>query len=144
MFRKRLLHGIFFIVALVAAMALGIYVGPLAMNAYARHFPSPDFVAGNYSGVVEPAGYSVVIFTTSTCPFCRKTRELLDSLHVGYKDYVVDTSDDARQIFSGLNGKSVPMIYTEDRLILGFKESAIRQSVAAIGAGDRNPAALSN
>jgi glutaredoxin len=117
-------------VLLAGFFAAGFYGAPLARIAYAKMFPEPAFVAGDYSSIHRKAGSSVVMFSTTTCPYCAKTRALFAKAGVAYVDYTIDTSAQAKEEFERLGGGGVPLIYIGDRRIHGFREDAIRDALA--------------
>ncbi len=59
----------------------------------------------------------VEIYTWSTCPFCRRAKQLLNSKNVDYIEYVIDGDEAARDamVKRGSDGKrSVPQIFIND------------------------------
>ncbi len=121
-----------FVLALPCFFALGIYAGPMAANAYASVFPEPGFRTGQFDELYAWAGEEVVMFSDSTCPFCEKARNLLDSSGVAYRELLVDQSAEAKAEFDRRGGVGVPMIFLADRKIIGFREQAIRDGLALV------------
>ena len=127
----RRLRGWIFNSALVAAfLCAGLYAGPWVRAAYTRLFPEPEFVTGQFDAIYRDAGKPVVMFSSSTCPFCKKARELFAREHVDYVDLVIDESPDAAARFKALGGGGVPQIFVGARHITGFREQVIRDSLA--------------
>lgn len=128
------------VAGLLAAFFLaGLYGAPLAHAIYQRLFPEAEYQSGDFSALHAEAGNDIVLFSTSTCPYCKKTRELFAARHLEYKDYVVDQSKEAEALFAKRGGDgAVPLIYIGDREIRGFRESAILDAVASIS-GSPNP-----
>jgi glutaredoxin len=120
------------IVLLCACFLVGVYGGPAARAAYAHVFPEPAFRTGDFSSLYRDAGSPVVLFSTSTCPYCKQTRELLQQRRVAYVDFVVDQSESAARRFKSVGGKGVPLIYVGDRSISGFREDAIVEALARL------------
>ena len=59
----------------------------------------------------------VEIYTWSTCPFCRRAKQLLDRKQIEYIEYVIDGDEQAREamVKRGSDGKySVPQIFIND------------------------------
>ena len=59
----------------------------------------------------------VEIYTWSTCPFCRRAKQLLDRKQIEYTEYVIDGNEQARDamVKRGSDGKrSVPQIFIND------------------------------
>jgi glutaredoxin len=121
------------LVLAAACFAAGLYGAPAARSAYARLFPEPPFRTGDYSQLHTEAGSAVVLFSTSTCPYCKKARALLLARGVAFKDYVIDTSADAQKRFDAVGGIAVPLLYIGDRQIRGFSESTISDALSALG-----------
>ena len=121
------------LIALVPACFVGgMYGGPWLRQTYAAIFPAPEYRIGDYGDLYAEAGKQVVMFSTSTCPYCKKARELLAQEGVPYRDYVVDASAEARKHFLLRGGGTVPLIYVGDREIRGFREKAIRDGIAKL------------
>ena len=79
---------------------------------------------------------NIILYALSTCGWCRKTKELLDELHVAYNYVYVDLLEDtAREEALSKIGefnprKSFPTLVLDDRVIVGFKEEEIREAMA--------------
>ena len=78
----------------------------------------------------------ITLYALSTCGWCRKTRELLDSLGVEYRyEYVDLIAGDERQtavseVTRWNPALSFPtMVIDNRRSIVGFKEIEIREAV---------------
>jgi glutaredoxin-like protein NrdH len=78
----------------------------------------------------------IVLYALSTCGWCKKTRELLDSLGVEYDYVYVDkvrgkAADEVEDELERLNpSRSFPTICIDKKkVIVGFKEDEIKKSV---------------
>ncbi len=78
----------------------------------------------------------ILLFALSTCGWCRKTKNLLDTLGVGYRYIDVDLLDgEARnEVMAELDrwnkAHSFPsVVIDDDRCIVGFQEDKITQAV---------------
>jgi glutaredoxin-like protein NrdH len=78
----------------------------------------------------------ITLYALSTCGWCRKARELLDSLGVEYRyEYVDLLSDDERlaavsEVTRWNPSLSFPtMVIDNKRSIIGFKEMEIREAI---------------
>lgn len=78
----------------------------------------------------------ILLFALSTCGWCRKTKNLLNSLGVGYRYIDVDLleSEAKKEVMAELDrwnkGHSFPsIVIDDDRCIVGFQEEKIRQAV---------------
>ena len=66
----------------------------------------------------------VKIFSTASCPFCVKAKQLLKKWNIHYEDAMIDTDQASRRVFaSATNGaRTVPHIFFEGECIGGFME----------------------
>lgn len=66
----------------------------------------------------------VKIFSTASCPFCVKAKELLNKWNIPYEEAMIDTDQVARREFStATNGaRTVPQIIIDGECIGGFTE----------------------
>ena len=65
---------------------------------------------------------NVEIYTWSTCPFCRRAKQLLNQKGVTYTEYEIDDDEAARDamVARGTNGQhTVPQIFINDQHIGG-------------------------
>ena len=76
----------------------------------------------------------IVLYALSTCPWCRKTKKLLEDLGVEYYFGDVDLMNDAeknealRVIRKWNPGASFPtMVIDDEQSIIGFQENKIRE-----------------
>jgi glutaredoxin 3 len=66
----------------------------------------------------------VKIFSTTTCPFCDKAKQLLERLHIPYEDVRLDQDPGALKEFSRATkgARTVPQIVIDGECIGGFIE----------------------
>ena len=65
---------------------------------------------------------NVEIYTWSTCPFCRRAKQLFDQKGVNYTEYVLDGDEAARDamVARGTKGRrSVPQVFINNQHIGG-------------------------
>lgn len=117
-----------------AAFFAGLHGGPLLGKAKLALFPSQEFAEGDYSALYQDANASVVLFSTSTCPYCTQVRALLDDAKVTYTDYLIDKSEAADAKFRSMDGVAVPLLFVGDRSIRGFRPESIQQALRRSGA----------
>lgn len=86
----------------------------------------PLVEAGNFSPLIADAHHPFVLFVSSTCPYCRKARALLDSIPVDYFTYEIDTSAEAKQLYRTLGVDRVPVLITANARITGFSADVYR------------------
>ena len=88
--------------------------------------PPPDFGQGE-----------VRLYATDWCPYCAKTRALLEQKHVPYKEYNIETSEEGRSQYQRLAGKGVPVLLIDGEVVRGYHEQTI---VAALAHWQNNQA----
>jgi glutaredoxin-like protein NrdH len=88
-----------------------------------------EHVAGRNSGDIK-------VFALSTCPWCRKTKQLLNDLGVEYYFVDVDllTGQDRENTISAIRkwnqSISFPtLVINNSKCIVGFKENEIREAL---------------
>jgi len=65
----------------------------------------------------------VVMFTTPSCPYCKKARDLMDSRGQQWCEKDISNSKENRQIFKSIGGKGVPVTVFADLILHGYRES---------------------
>jgi glutaredoxin len=77
----------------------------------------------------------IVLYALSTCPWCRKTKQLLNDLGVEYYFGDVDLMtgverDEAMQVVQKWNpNSSFPTLIIGDKCIIGFQENKIKEEL---------------
>lgn len=77
-------------------------------------------------------GYDVVLFATSWCGYCAKTRKLLADNGVDYFEYDIEKSAEGNEKFRLLNGRGVPLLVVGDEVIRGFRPVVIERALDAL------------
>lgn len=64
---------------------------------------------------------NIEIYIWTTCPFCKKAKELLDSKDMDYTEYMIQGDDDARdKMAARSNGRrTLPQIFIDGQWIGG-------------------------
>lgn len=111
-------------------LVLGLFGGKLLGPTIAMwRAPSP-IQAGDYRAYTDASGKSLVLFSTSTCPYCKATRSYFATHGMDYQDYVIDKSPEAMKQFLTLHEKGVPIILTATQKIRGFNVALLDKEVA--------------
>ena len=78
----------------------------------------------------------IILYALSTCPWCKKTKKLLDDLGVEYYYEDVDfLSDDERETATNTIKRWNPscsfptLVLNDNKCIVGFKETDIRDAL---------------
>ncbi len=69
---------------------------------------------------------SVVVFSTPTCPWCKKVKSYLKSHNITFKD--IDVSRDAnaaRDMVRRTGQQGVPVVLIGNRTVVGFNKALI-------------------
>ncbi len=73
----------------------------------------------------ESGQSEVVLYATSWCGYCQKTRELLAEQGVRYVEYDIEKSEEGRRQHRALNGHGVPVLNIRGTIIRGYNREAI-------------------
>ena len=92
---------------------------------------TPNRVVG-----VNPGKHNIMLYTLSTCIWCKKTKALLGSLGVSYEFIDMDTIS-GRDNFEAMSemrkfnpsGTYPTMVIDGSNCIVGFKEAQIRETL---------------
>ena len=92
---------------------------------------------GNYfmAKEISMTENNVRVYSTPTCPWCRKVKEYLKEKGVEFADFNVAEDRDKLQEMVDLTGqRGVPVIAIGDELIVGFNQPKIDQALAGSNA----------
>ncbi len=70
----------------------------------------------------------VVIYTTKTCPWCKKTKEFLNQHNIEYKE--IDVGEDkkaAEEMVKKSGHMGTPVIDVDGKIIVGFNEEKLKE-----------------
>jgi glutaredoxin-like protein NrdH len=81
---------------------------------------------------------NIMLFALSTCPWCRKTKQLLNDMGVAYSYIDVDLTrdkereDTLNEVKKWNPALSFPvLVFNNSKAIVGFKEDQIREALKA-------------
>ena len=66
----------------------------------------------------------VIMYTTSTCPYCRAAKQLLNSKGVSYTEIDVQSVDQMVEMINRSGRRTVPQIFIGDWHVGGFDDLA--------------------
>ena len=73
---------------------------------------------------------TVILYGTSHCPWCHRTREFLKEHKVKFKDINVEEDEKAKKDMIKKSGQlGVPVIDIDGKIIVGFDETAIKKAL---------------
>lgn len=70
---------------------------------------------------------NVILYATSWCGYCKKTRAFLDSNNIEYIEYDVEKSGKGRKAYQALNAKGVPVLDIHGTIIYGYDMDNTKQ-----------------
>ncbi len=69
---------------------------------------------------------NIIIYSTTTCGYCKAAKSYLDSKNIPYKSVDVGTDEQAAQEMINKSGQmGVPVIDVDGKIIIGFNQSAL-------------------
>jgi len=83
----------------------------------------------DYAAVHE---VDVIMYGTSWCGFCAKTRLLLDEHDITYFEYDIEASQEGYKQFVDLGGRGVPVLQIGGEVVKGYNPSRIVALISEI------------
>jgi len=75
----------------------------------------------------------VVVYSTPTCPFCTRAKELLAAREVEYEDYNVSQDPAAAEEMLNKSGqRAVPVLDIGGTIIVGYDPKRIEEALGAL------------
>jgi glutaredoxin 3 len=72
----------------------------------------------------------VKVYSTPTCPWCRRTKQFLDNNGIKYQDLNVADDKAAREeMINVTHQMSVPTIMIDNEMVIGFKEAELKEKL---------------
>jgi glutaredoxin-like YruB-family protein len=76
------------------------------------------------------AAKEVKVYSTPTCPWCKKAKQFLDANKVTYQDFNVAQDHAARdEMVKKSSQTAVPTIIIDGEIVVGFNESALKEKL---------------
>jgi mycoredoxin len=92
------------------------------------HWLNPPPVIAHVAG-----NYDVVLYTTTWCGYCAKTRKFLSDNHIRYTDFDVEHSEKGRKDYQRLGGNGIPIVVINgDTVIHGYSPEKISEALEAL------------
>lgn len=114
----------------VVTIIVGLGIGNAIINI--KELTKKSYMEGDYSEFYVGTKSQVILYGTTTCPFCKEARSYFKSKNIPFVDYDVDLHEQGRKNFQKLNGEAVPLILIGDRKISGFNSQAIDDALGTI------------
>ena len=115
---------------MVLIVGLGLLSGWAVVKA-------PDWIKspyqeGDYSRYLDKAKVPVVLYGTSTCPYCKEAKAMFERLNVSYIEHDITQSEQGKNDFAELGGNAVPLLLIGNRRIEGFQEKVIQEALSVL------------
>lgn len=73
---------------------------------------------------------TIKIYTTPTCPWCKKTKEFLKQKKIAYTELDVTSNEKARdEMVKKSKQMGVPVLDIDGKIIVGFDQGAIEKAL---------------
>ena len=73
---------------------------------------------------------TIKIYTTPTCPWCKKAKEFLKQKKITYTELDVSSNEKARdEMVKKSKQMGVPVLDVDGKIIIGFDQAAIEKSL---------------
>ncbi len=77
------------------------------------------------------ADKKVVIYSTPTCPYCKRAKEYLSRKGISYTDIdVAQDKEKAKEMTQKSGQMSVPVIIIDDKIVVGFNQVQLDKLLA--------------
>ncbi len=70
---------------------------------------------------------SVVLYATEWCGYCQKTRQFFKDNQIAYTEFDIEKSTAGKQEYDQLNGKGIPLVVINGKLIRGYNPSLMKE-----------------
>jgi mycoredoxin len=81
--------------------------------------PMPDFAAQHDE--------KVILYATSSCGYCAKTRKLLADNNIDYFEYNIENSTEGYRQYKTMGGRGVPFLLINGEVVKGFNPKLIQE-----------------
>ena len=75
------------------------------------------------------AEQEVILYATTWCGYCKKTREFLADNNIDYYEYDIEYSSEGKRQYTQLNGQGVPLLVVNEQVIRGYNPPAILKAL---------------
>lgn len=96
-----------------------------------REFAVRPQASAVYCDETTPASQQVTMLSASWCRYCTRARNWLVARGVSYCEYDIEHSAAGSARYAASAVKVIPQIFVADRLIVGFNEDELEQTLAA-------------
>ncbi|MDI1252104.1 glutaredoxin family protein [Thermomonas sp.] len=105
---------------LAGSLWAGIALGPRLPGLVGEVFPWTLYDNFQYKNSMGLQADQLYIFTTSTCPYCKRLRGFLKENHIAYTEFTTDKSKSALTLYEKIGGEGVPVSIIRGKKFVGF------------------------
>jgi glutaredoxin len=102
-----------------------------SLFAWQHRFEMRDFIDPP-KPIAVADGVSIILYATSWCGYCKKTRELFRSRGVPFTEFDIERSAAAQAQFEKLGGQGVPVVVINGTVIHGYDRAAMERALAEL------------
>lgn len=125
--KKAAINLILIVTTAVAALAIGTQIPGLIKKSRG------PYKTADYSLHVAQLPYKLTLYGTTTCPHCATARQFLKSQGIQFNDLVIDQSKAAADGYKQLGEVAVPVLVSQNKLVVGFNQRAYAELGQANG-----------
>ena len=74
----------------------------------------------------------IILYSTSWCRYCTKTRNFLRSANLPFTEFDIEKSARGYQQYQKISGRGVPVLKINHQIIQGYQPQAIRSAVNSL------------
>lgn len=116
--------------AVILAVGLGIGLG--VKEGWAWYNTPAPYIETDTSAHFANVDTKIVIYSTSWCQFCKKTREYLESNNIAFEDRDIELGDASiDQLYQSIGAKAIPQIVIGNKIINGFNREVLSAELKA-------------
>jgi mycoredoxin len=83
--------------------------------------PPPDFSAQHPEGVV--------LYATSWCGYCQKTRDFFKQNNIAYVEYDIEKSAEGKAQYDQMNGSGIPLVVIRGEVVRGYNPGVFKDAL---------------
>lgn len=118
-FKSLLVYGLILAAGLGSGYGLSLLPGLFKSN----------YTEGNYAAYFPNPQSKVVLYGTSWCGYCAKTRAYFKENKIEFVDLDIEKSPDAKKAHAELGGGGVPVVLIGNRKITGYDANAFQAAI---------------
>ncbi|MCJ7450379.1 MAG: NrdH-redoxin [Candidatus Nanohaloarchaeota archaeon QJJ-9] len=79
---------------------------------------------------LQEEGSKVKVYTTPTCPYCKKLKQWLEEEEIDYKEFnVAENREKAKEMIQKSGQQGVPQAEVDGQIVVGFRPQKIQNLI---------------